>query len=171
MQALNWVPQTLPAPTPTSSQRHPRLLWATGVQQTSCSTLPRCPALSPHLNSNPLRRTCPWTTTHRAARSQKAGSCPRVHWCALAALASNHLHLRCFGTRPCVCCLSAQTSSRAAPAASQRLFLWNSSLNGTLPTWSSLGSVQLYVLPGNQGLCGPVSGGCMSPYHCDPCGY
>lgn len=46
------------------------------------------------------------------------------------------------------------------PAAVQMVWLWHNHLSGALPTWSNLGSAKVYVKPGNDGLCGVVSGGC-----------
>lgn len=46
----------------------------------------------------------------------------------------------------------------------QELYLDDNQLNGTLPTWSNLDSVKVYVQPGNDGLCGVVS--CSSASQC-----
>lgn len=41
----------------------------------------------------------------------------------------------------------------------QGIWLYNNKLSRALPEWSNLSSIVLYVKPGNDGLCGEVSGG------------
>lgn len=43
------------------------------------------------------------------------------------------------------------------PPTAQKLSLEDNHLNGTLPTWTNLGTAEVYVQPGNDGLCGAVS--------------